>query len=303
MGQLEDMAMFIRIVEAGGISKAAEQADIAKSAVSRRLHDLEKRLATQLISRTTRTSSLTDAGQQYYQRAKSIVEDVATLDEDTRGDVAALNGTLKISAPLSFGLLHLADVIDEFACNYPQLDFQLDFSDRHVDLVSEGYEMAIRIGQLPDSSLQARKLTTVNHMLCATPQYLAKHGIPQTPQALTEHAFLQYGLASQYQLNCRAADGKNHKVELQSRIRADNGDFLLDMTLRHHGICFAPTFIAYQHIARGELVSVLDDYQLPTLHAYAVYPQNRFLSQRCRLLIDFLAQRFGDSPYWDNEIC
>ena len=195
MGQLEDMAMFARIVDAGGIGKAAEQLDIAKSAVSRRLSDLEKRLGTQLLHRTTRSYSLTDAGLIYCQRTQNILDDVSELNEMTAGSKAHVEGILKISAPLSFGLMHLSPLIDDYAREYGELGFQIDFSDRQVDLVEEGYELAIRIGTLNDSSYQARRITRIKHVLCASPVYLEKVGLPASPEDLDKHPFLQYGLS------------------------------------------------------------------------------------------------------------
>ncbi|WP_299329844.1 LysR family transcriptional regulator [uncultured Psychrobacter sp.] len=302
MGQFEDMSMFIRVVEAGSITKAAEQLNIAKSAVSRRLKDLEMRLGNQLISRTTRQSNLTEAGEQYYQRACSILNEVDALNEQTSGAPTRIEGTLKMTAPLTFGLMHLSGVIDDFANQHPSLSFELDFSDRHVDLVEEGFELAIRIRELQDSTHQAKRLALIRYALCASPDYLKKMGTPTTLEDLKEHQFLQYGLGKDSRIALMDAEGKTHTVATQSKIKANNGDFLLDMAVKGQGIAFLPTFITYKTLASGDLVSLLEDYQLPTLNAYAVYPKNRFLSQRCRYLIDFIAERLGDDPYWDNPL-
>lgn len=300
MGQLEDMAMFVRIVDAGGITKAADQLDLAKSAVSRRLNDLETRLNSQLISRTTRKSKLTQAGQEYYQRAQNILDEVNSLNEETSGTKANIEGTLKITAPLSFGLMHLSDLLHDYALTHPQLDFQLDFSDRRLDLVEEGYELAIRIGELTDSSFQAKRLTQIRHALCASPSYLAQHGTPTNLNELEQHHILQYGLSKQGKFDLIDQQGKKHSQVFNSKMQANNGDFLLKMAIKGHGITYLPTFLAYQAIKNGELTPILTDYQLPTFNAYAVYPKNRFLSQRCRYLIDFIADRLGDEPYWDE---
>ncbi|MBH0085805.1 LysR family transcriptional regulator [Psychrobacter sp. SCQQ22] len=300
MGQLEDMAMFVRIVEAGSITKAAEQLNIAKSAVSRRLKELETRLGSQLISRTTRQSKLTQAGEQYYQRVSNILNEVDALNEAASGAPTRIEGTLKMTAPLSFGLLHLKDVIDEYANQHPNLNFELDFSDRHTDLVEEGFELAIRIGEMQDSSYQAKRLSLIRHTLCASPEYLDKMGTPKTVEDLADHEFLQYSLSKSSTIELIDEQGKKHQVEINSKIKINNGDFMREMAVKGHGITFLPTFIAYQAIASGELMPILQQYQLPTLTAYAVYPKNRFLSQRCRYFIDFIAERFGDNPYWDE---
>lgn len=300
MGQLEDMAMFVRVVEAGSITKAAEQLNIAKSAVSRRLKELETRLGSQLISRTTRQSNLTQAGEQYYQKVHHILSEVDALNEETSGTPTRIEGTLKMTAPLSFGLMHLNDVIDEYANQHPELKFELDFSDRHTDLIEEGFELAIRIRELQDSSYQAKRLALIRYALCASPEYLERMGTPKTFDDLTEHEFLQYGMSKSSAIELIDKQGKNHQVAVNGKIKANNGDFLREMAVKGHGIAFLPTFITYQALISGELVPILQQYQLPTLNAYAVYPKNRFLSQRCRYLIDFIAERFGDNPYWDK---
>lgn len=302
MGQLEDMAMFVRIVDAGSITKAAEQLDVAKSAVSRRLKELETRLNTQLISRTTRNSAVTEAGQKYYQEACSILSEVEVLNEKISGVASQLEGTMRLTAPLSFGLMHLDQIIHNYALQHPQLNFELDFSDRHVHLVEEGYEMAIRIGKLQDSSHQAKRLTVIRMVLCASPEYIEREGMPDSIEALKQHSFLQYGLQSkQGELLLIDPSGQRHKVEPCSRIKANNGNFLVDMAIKGHGIVCVPTFIAYQSLAKRELIPVMEEYQFPTLYAYAVYPKNRFLSQRCRLLIDYIIEQIGDEPYWDKQ--
>ena len=300
MGQLEDMAMFVRIVEAGSITKAAEQLNIAKSAVSRRLKELETRLGSQLISRTTRQSNLTQAGEQYYQKVHHILSEVDALNEETSGTPTRIEGTLKMTAPLSFGLMHLNDVIDEYANQHPELKFELDFSDRHTDLIEEGFELAIRIRELQDYSYQAKRLALIRYALCASPEYLERMGTPKTFDDLSEHEFLQYGMSKSSTIELIDEQGKKHQVAVIGKIKANNGDFLREMAVKGHGIAFLPTFITYKALTSGELVPILQQYQLPTLNAYAVYPKNRFLSQRCRYLIDFIAERFGDNPYWDK---
>ncbi len=300
MGQLEDMAMFVRIVEAGSITKAAEQLNIAKSAVSRRLKELEERLGSQLISRTTRQSKLTQAGEQYYQQVNNILRAVDAVNEHATDAPMRIEGTLKMTAPLSFGLMHLNDVIDKYANKHPNLRFDLDFSDRRIDLIEEGYELAIRIGELQDSSYQAKKLALIRCVICASPNYLARMGTPETLDDLDNHALLQYSLGQTNSINLVDTEGRSHHRTIDAKIKATNGEFLVDLAVKGHGITFVPTFIAYKQLALGELVPVFQHYQLPTLTAYAVYPKNRFLSQRCRYLIDFIAEQFGDNPYWDQ---
>ncbi|NQZ12132.1 MAG: LysR family transcriptional regulator [Algicola sp.] len=301
MGQLEDMAMFVRIVEAGGIGKAAEQLNLAKSAVSRRLVELETRLDTRLLIRTTRKSSLTDAGQSYYQQALKIIDDVAELNTKTSCSDATLQGILRVAVPLSFSIMHLTPAIDEFSKLHPQLSIVLDFADRQIDLVEEGFELAIRIGVLKDSSLQAKRITPIRHVLVASPVYLEQEGGPKQLSDLAKHRYLQYGTASHTTINAVTPKGKKQKVQVNAKIKATNGDFLRDMAIAGHGISLLPTFLTWQALCSGDLVEVLGDHQLLETSAYAVYPQTRFLSQRARAFIDFLTERFGDNPYWDRR--
>lgn len=300
MGQLENMSLFIRIVEAGGIGKAAGQLNLAKSAVSRRLNELEQQLGTQLLMRTTRKSNLTPAGELYYKKALVIIDDVADINAQTSGVEAIVEGSLKLTAPLSFGIQHLSPVLDEFSKRYPKLRVQIDFSDRYIDLIEEGYELAIRIGELKDSSLKAKQLSPIKHTLVASPTYLEQHGIPKTHAELNQHRFLIYGHHSTQKFQLLDAQGKAHSLQLNPTMQTNNGDFLKEMAIRGQGITYLPQFITYQALKSGELVPILEQYTLPISHLYAVYPNTRFLSQRCRLLIDFLATQFDKSPYWDN---
>lgn len=301
MGQLEDLTVFIRIVEAGGISRAAEQLNLVKSAVSRRLVDLETRVGTQLINRTTRTSSLTDAGQLYYERAKRIVDDVIELNASVQDTETTLKGSIKLAAPLSFGLLHLTPAIDAFVKQHPALNIKIDFSDRQVDLIEEGLDLAFRIANLTDSNLIARKIAPIRTVLCASPGYLKVHGVPKTHEDLERHHLLSYSLSKSNSWKLTDKTGKQHHIKLNAKIVANNGDFLNGMAIAGHGIILLPTFISWKAIANKQLIPVLADYRTPELNAYAVYPQTRYLSQRTRLLIDFLVERFGSKPYWDQN--
>ena len=296
------MQVFIRVVDAGGISRAADQLGIAKSAVSRRLAELEKRLGARLINRTTRSSSLSDVGQAFYDRASKVVDDVAELNTLTSDATSTLAGTINLAVPLSFGLCHLSPAIDTFLKQHPEVNVNIDFSDRQVDLVEEGLDLAFRIADLKDSSLMARKISPIRLLLCASPDYLKTHGIPTTPVELRSHHLLHYNISGSSSWKLKDATGKQHLVKIPTKIMANNGDFLVDMAVAGHGIIATPTFISWKAIARGDLLAIMSDYKLPEPDAYAVYPQTRYLSQRARALIDFLVVRFGDSPYWDQHI-
>ena len=302
MGQLEDMDTFVRIVDAGSISQAANQLGLVKSAISRRLVDLEVRLGVQLLNRTTRTSSLTEAGRRYYDRSVQIISDVAEINAATSQTTAALTGKLKISVPLSFGLLHLTPAISDFADLHPELVIQMDFNDRHVDLVGEGYDLAIRIAELKDSSLMARKLAPVRRLLCASPGYLKVRGTPIKPSDLKHHDILQYSYAENTTWHLTGPDGRKHALNLPAKMIANNGDFLKHAAQKGQGIISTPTFLVWQELISGDLVPIMEDYPCSSLDAYAVYPQTRHLAQRVRRLIDFLSDKFGGEPYWDKAI-
>jgi len=301
MGQLEDMYIFLRIVETGSITKAAEQMNIAKSAVSKRLSLLEHKLGIKLINRTTRTSSITEAGQRYYQRSKLIVDEVEELNSQTSSSKRSLAGTLNIAVPLSFGLSHLAPALDLFLLQHTDLKLNINFSDHKIDIIEQGVDLAFRIGQLDSSSLQARKIAPIKHVLCASPEYLALHGEPKTPNDLKQHKILKYGSSNQSGWKFLSQDGQEQLIHLEAHFIANNGDFLKSLAESSHGITYLPTFIVWQSLANQTLVPVLTEYQQQTMHAYAVYPPNRHLPFKVRSLIDFLVERFGDTPYWDQS--
>jgi len=300
MSQFEEMRNFVRVVEAGSISQAAEQMGQAKSGVSRRLSELEKRLGIRLLNRTTRRSSLTEAGQAYYQGAVKLIGDVNELNTRVADIETLLEGTLRLAVPLSFGLCHLSPAIDEFVQAHPGLSIDVDFSDRHIDLVEQGVDLAIRIAELDDSSLKARRICPIRLVLCASPAYLEKFGEPRSPVDLDNHQVLQYNIGSSPGLRLMDESGKEHRVRQRPRMVANNGDFLRDMAIAGNGIILTPTFIAWQALATGDLVPLLHNYWPPRLNAYAVYPHSRYLSRRARIFIDFLVERFGEKPYWDQ---
>lgn len=302
MGQLEDMSLFVRIVEAGGISKASIQLGLAKSAVSRRLSDLEARLKVQLLNRNTRNWSLTDVGTVYYEKSKLILQDVSSTNAQLMEDETDPQGVINISIPMSFGLQGLSSVINEFMQRNPNVTFKVDLSDHLVDLVEQGIDIAIRIADLEDSTLRARHLATIRHLLVASPRYLATHGEPSSIAALADHAFLKYSLTRANILIATSPSAEKHPIKSEPVITANNADFLKAMVLMDRGIAYLPSFLVAEDIVKGDLVSVLDDYSLPTLNAYAIYPNGKYLSKRVRSLIDFIIEHCGENPFWDRSI-
>jgi len=301
MDRFDSLQTFVAVVETGGFSAAAVRMDRAKSAVSRQVAALETHLGVQLLNRTTRRLSLTEAGREFHERAQRILADLEEAELSVAAEQTALRGRLRLAAPLSFGVQHLAPALAEFLAQHPELVLDLDLDDRRINLVEEGFDLALRIGELPDSSLVARALAPIRMQLCASPDYLRRHGTPRTPEDLAFHAGLVYGnVPEAQQWRLLDAAGKVHSVKVPARLRANNGDVLLRAARDGLGVVVSPTFITHRALAAGELVPLLPDYRAPGTTAYAVYPSRRHLPQRVRVLIEFLAQRFGDTPYWDQ---
>ena len=294
------MRAFVRVVDAGSITAAAGQLGLAKSAVSRRISELEQRLGTQLLTRTTRRMSLTDAGRSFYERASAILADVADAEAEVGGAAQELAGRLRLAAPLSFGLLHLAPAITDFAEACPGVEIDVDLNDRPVDLVGEGFDLAIRIAELDDSSLVARRLCSIGHVVCASPAYWQAHGMPETPEDLARHKALRYSNSPRQAWSYTSPDGRRGEIRLPTRLQANNGEFLSYAGKAGLGVLLQPTFIIYRAIEAGELTPALTDYRWRHLSAYAVYPEKRHLPARVRKLIDFLAARFAGQPYWED---
>ena len=301
MNRLENMDTFIRVVEAGSISGAAERLDVAKSAVSRRLKELEQHLGVELFHRTTRRMNLTETGHAFYQQSVRILQDVLEAELATSKAHHTLKGRLKVALPLSFGLMHLGPAINEFSRENPQIEFDLDFNDREVDLMQEGFDLAIRIARLADSSLIARRLASIESVLCASPAYLEHKGIPQSLDELIDHQCLVYNLIKDFE-HWHFYDEQENLVRVKIRpyLKASNGEFLRDSAVADMGITLLPTFIAYREIEQGALVPLFRQFTLPKIDAYAIYPQTRHLSQRVRAFVDFLVTRFEGTPYWDR---
>lgn len=301
MDRFEEMHTFVRVVEAGSLSAAADRLDIAKSAVSRRLAELEARLGVQLLNRTTRRINLTDSGRQFYQRCQRILADLDETEQQVSSEHAELRGTIRIAAPLSFGITHLAPVLDDFLTEHGEVSLDLDLNDRLVNLMDEAVDLAIRIGRLEDSSLVARRLAPARLVVCASPGYLRQHGEPRHPNELVHHQGLTYSYISEGQLwQFIQPDGSPLSVRVPYRMRANNGDVLLRAAIDGLGILATTTFIAYDAINQGLLKPILCDYTLKEANVYAIYPAQRHLPRRVRLLIDYLVSRFGDTPYWDT---
>jgi DNA-binding transcriptional LysR family regulator len=299
MDTLNGFTVFTKVVETGGFSAAARELNMSKSAVSKHIAKLEEHLGVRLLNRTTRKLSPTEVGTTFYERARRIVQDV----EETEQAVSALHseprGTLRINAPMSFGYAHVAPALPDFLERYPDIKIDMVLNDRVVDLMDEGFDVAIRIARLPDSTLIARKLAPFCLALCATRQYWETHGIPQSPSDLKDHNCLIYSyLLKQNEWLFHGPDG-DISIKVSGNISANNGDALRAAALKGAGVFLSPTFIVNEDLRSGRLQSVLEQFTKTDLAIYAVYPHNRYLSAKVRAFVDFLGKYFGPGPYWD----
>ncbi|MFW5954446.1 MAG: LysR family transcriptional regulator [Guyparkeria sp.] len=303
MDRFTALATFTCVADTGTISAAAERLGIAKSAVSRRLRELENHLGVELVHRTTRHLALTPSGEAFYHRAARLLADLDEAEEAVTREHGELSGVLRIAAPLSFGLMHLQPAITAFMNAHPGVSFDLDLDDHEVDLVADGYDLGIRLASLPDSTLIARKLAPIRNIAVASPDYLARHGTPRHPADLADHDCLIYSNVPETRVwGYTDAQGRWQPVQGRRRLRVNNGDFLREAAIRGAGIVIEPTFLLHRAVTEGRLVPILADVPWPEIGAYAVYPQTRHLSARVRAFIDFLVQRFAGEPYWDHGL-
>ncbi len=300
MNQLEQIRSFVQLVDSGSATAAADVRGVAVSAISRRLKELEQRLGVQLLQRTTRKMTLTAEGRQYYERCVRILADLAEAEDDVASRGQALRGTLSIATPVSFGVDHLSPAISAFMHAHPQLTIKLDMNDRQIDLIEEGVDVAIRIGELKDSSLHAKKIARFCHVVCAAPSYFERHGVPKTPTDLECMDGLCYGNLVDPSM-WRYKDGNRWgEVRVKPKLVATNGEALREAAIAGLGVICEPSFIVHRALESGQLQPVLTNYQWYNMAVYAVYPPTRHLSSRARALIDFLTARFGPEPYWQK---
>lgn len=304
MSELDEIQAFVQVVEAGSVTKAAARLNTAPSAVSRRLKDLETRLGAQLLTRTTRRMALTDQGRTFHERSVRILSDLAEAKAEVSDAQAELTGTLRIAAPVGFGVPHIGPVVAAFMHQHPKIRVDLDLSDRRIDLIEEGVDVAIRIGgELEDSSLMARRLCAVHGVVAASPDYWRATGQPETPSDLNDCTSLCY-------TNLRAPEvwryedplGKKGIVRTQARLTASNGDLLCNAAIAGLGVIREPTFIVHSAIERGLLEPVFTDHVWQNLSLYALYPQTRFMPARVRRFIDVLVEKFAGVPYWESVL-
>lgn len=298
MDKFESLRAFTQVVVSGGFAAAARQMGLSRSTVNKLVIALENELGVQLLHRSTRVVTPTEAGLAFYERC---VEILASLEEAERS-IAQLHeepkGRLRVNAPMTFGTMYLAPALADFLRQYPDLQVQLTLNDRLIDPLEEGFDVTIRISQPPESSsLIAHLLAPVELVFSAAPSYLEQHGTPDRPEQLRQHSCLHYGqIATQNQWTAIGLDG-SHTIPVVGRLCSNNGEVLRDAAVRGLGIILLPRFIVERELQQGTLQAVLPDYRAAALSMYAIYPVNRHLSVKVRLLVEFLQQRFGDRSH------
>lgn len=292
MNPFEDMRIFSQVMESGSFTAAADKLGLSKQFVSRRLMALEERLGVRLLNRSTRRLDPTPLGQSYYESALRLLSEVEQVEQGIAGQTSEPRGTVRVSAPLSFAVAHLGCLLPEFLQRYPQVSVEVDLSDRSVDLLGEGYDLALRIGVLEDSTLIARRLAAIERVYCASPDYLARKGTPSRPDELASHDCLPYGHGRQVQWRF-IEQGKARVVTVCGRMRANNGELLRDAAIKGMGITYLPTFIVADALAAGQLVPVLETFAPEPLQLSAVYPQHRQSARPVQALIEFMRERLS----------
>ncbi len=293
-----ELKNFVEVVEAGSLSGAADRLNVTKSVVSRRLKALESRLGTPLMTRTTRRQSLTEVGEEFYERSLNLLADLESAEEAVTAQEETLRGRLRIAAPQSFGFKHVAPVVLEFMTLYPDLLIDLDLSDRRVDLVREGFDVAIRVGVLADSTLRARRLGSVHLVVCASPGYLERCGTPKTPDDLRHHQCIRYSQVSSIHVwHYRDRKQRPGQVRVPIRALSSSGDFIREAAIAGFGVVLMPGFLVDEALSAGTLVPVLKNYEwyeaVSRPNVYAVFPPAQHRSRRVRVFTDFLAERLS----------
>ncbi|MEM9358220.1 MAG: LysR substrate-binding domain-containing protein [Pseudomonadota bacterium] len=295
MDRLSGMEAFVAVVEEGSFSAAARKLEISRAVVGKRVAALEKELGAQLLNRTTRHVSTTGAGTEFYERARSIVSEFAVANQELSRNQSEPAGIVKIGVPMSFGQTHLTPMLLDFMQQYPKIIVHLTLSDRFVDVLAEGYDLVLRIGEMEDSSLIMRRIASLDRILYASPDYIEKTGSPSSPTDLTHHRILHYGYERTGLIWQLRSETDTANVEVGASFCANNGEVLLAAAVADHGIALLPRFIADPELERGRLVRVLPEYAASSVDLVALWPSNRLLPTRVRRLIDFLIAQLTGS--------
>jgi DNA-binding transcriptional LysR family regulator len=302
---LTDIRAFIQVVDHGGVSIAATQMNVAKSVLSSRIARLERQLTTRLLHRSPRGVALTDAGKRFYDRMRDVVSRLQeAVDEAAEGTNAALQGSLRITAPMTFGTVHLGPKLFSFMRSHPGLELTLDLNDRFVDIVGGGFDLGVRIGRMQDSALMARRIAGSRRVLCCSPEYAGSHELPRSVEEIAEHDCICYGnasMASYWQFQSRQSDAEPQQVVVRGRTHLNNGESMRDAAIAGLGLAALPLFIAASALRDGQLIEVMSDTPLVPDAIHAVYPQTRYVSRPVRAVIDMLVAAFDAPLPWEDS--
>lgn len=293
MDRLQAMRTFVRVAEVGNFSAVAQQSGVAPSAVTRQVSALERELGVKLMSRSTRRLALTSAGSVFLEKARVILDLVDAAEAEIAAERAVVRGHIRLGLPLTYGLRRLAPLLLDFAERHPEVSLEMDYNDRRLDLLEEGFDLSIRVTARLAPSDVVRRLGEASLVALASPAYLAAHGTPRHPSELARHACLVYTGVPRPNAWDFSVGGRAQSFVVQSRLAADNGDVLAEAAARGLGITLAPDFIAESYLAEGRLVRVLEAFAPPAAGVYALLPGARFLPYRVRVLLDFLFERLG----------
>ncbi|WP_296244213.1 MULTISPECIES: LysR family transcriptional regulator [unclassified Psychrobacter] len=302
MDRIDGMRAFVAVVTEGSFSKAATTMQLSPQLVSKYVAKLEEQLHTRLLNRTTRKVSTTEAGSQYFIHAQQILLSIDDMEAQLGGLQQLPKGILRISAPVSFALKHMAKLIADFQERYPSVTVDLQLSDRKVDIVEEGFDIALRIGQLESSSLIAKKIAPIRVILCASPEYLKTYGTPKRLEELETHRYLHYSYMNIETKGQVFKYLKAKQLKESSIFRSNNGDVLVEAAIEGAGLVLQPTFIASNALQAGQLVIVLPEYEPSPLGLYAVYAHRKMLPHKIRCFVDFMTDYYGAPPYWDEQV-
>lgn len=304
MENLSDIAVFVEVVKADSFTTAASELELSRSVVSKYITRLEQRLGVRLLNRTTRRLSLTEAGQRFYEQCQQALTQLENAEGEIHAMQAEPKGLLRISAPSSFGILHLAALMPKFRQACPGLNLELSIADNVIDIVDEGIDIALRIGELPDSTMIAKRIAQCRYVVCASPDYFEQHGKPVTPEDLTGHNCLLFQFwDSPNQWQFISKENQFISVKVRGEIVSNNSLALREIMRSGGGLSMAPTFLVGEDIKKGRLVPVLTDYKIKPVSIYAVYPHRQYLTAKVRAFLEFLAEQIdSDRPYWDEFI-
>ena len=292
---LDGVAVFVCVINSGSFTAAARALGHSTSYVSKEITRLEKRLGSRLLNRTTRTISLTDAGRAYYERCSQIVIDAENAERSINQLQDTPRGLLRINAPASFGSKYLLDVLPEFMHRYPEVKLEVEFNDRLIDVVAEGYDVVIRVGEIKDSNLVARKFTSSKHVVVASPGYIKRKGCPKTVEELPQHDCIAYSLLPVPTQWDFYKDGVRSSVNVEPRALCNSADIEVAMVKQGIGITRLPLFTCEQEVEKGDLNIILDDYDQRQLDVFAVYPHRQYLTAKVRAFVDFLVDEFAEA--------